>query len=103
MTTDKYAEYEAKLARLRDMAEEIRPANKQALSEFLRPLGLVTVTIDFDGSGDSGQFEPAMGFDADMTLLPVPDGQLAVQVADFETSTVISQIKSVHHVVARHH
>ena len=37
------------------------PHNKQVLFDALTAAGIVVVTIAFDGSGDSGQFEQPVG------------------------------------------
>lgn len=58
---------------------ELRPANKEALFGVLANLGIVSVTVSFDGYGDSGQIESVDACNAGGAVdLPQVDVEIAV-------------------------
>ena len=57
MIDAQFAAYEARCTKAAALATEILPHNKQVLFDALSAAGIDVVTIEFDGSGDSGQFE----------------------------------------------
>ncbi len=88
MTDIQFAAYEAKREAAAKLANEILPHNKQVLFDALAAAGIVLVTITFDGSGDSGQFEQLAGFDAENHEVPVPTADITVRSVNFDLSTV---------------
>lgn len=61
-------------------AEEI-VGLKASLFDFLQAQGIILVTVDFDGSGDSGQIEDMFAFDAQGEVA-LPEDKLSVAGAD---------------------
>jgi hypothetical protein len=55
-------------------AEDIRARNKQILFAALAEAGIHRVTVEYDGSGDSGQIENIEAWSADNKRLPFPTG-----------------------------
>jgi len=56
----------------------LRPANKSAIFAALAGAGIATVTVSFDGYGDSGQIESFEARDAANTNLPLPDQTISI-------------------------
>lgn len=56
----------------------LRPANKMAVFAALAGAGIATVTVTFDGFGDSGQIESIEARDADNISIPLPDQTIAI-------------------------
>ena len=52
-------------------------ADKSAVFDVLAEIGIHTVTVRFDGYGDSGQIEGIYAFDAERKPVPLPDNRLA--------------------------
>jgi len=84
----KFAVYEAKCYRAAQLAAEILPANKALLFNALDQAGIAKITIDFEGSGDSGQFERPTAYDAEEKELPIPTIAIVIQAVDFERGTI---------------
>ena len=91
MIDAQFAAYEARCTKAAALATEILPHNKQVLFDALSAAGIDLVTVEFDGSGDSGQFEAPAGFDAENTEVAIPAGEITVKVVDFETGTIREQ------------
>ena len=88
MSNAQFAAYEAKCATAARLGAEILPHNKQVLFDAVAAAGIDVVTIWFDGSGDSGQFDAPMGFDAENREVVIPIGDITVKSVDFDTGTV---------------
>ena len=88
MSDAAFAAYEAKLAREAQLRAEALPHNKQVLFDALAAAGIVVVTITFDGSGDSGQFEQPVAFGAENNEQPVPAAPISIKAVQFETGTL---------------
>jgi hypothetical protein len=88
MSNAQFAAYEAKCATAARLGAEILPHNKQVLFDAVAAAGIDVVTIGFDGSGDSGQFDAPMGFDAENREVVIPTGDITVKSVDFDTGTV---------------
>lgn len=56
----------------------LRPANKSAVFAALAGAGIATVTVSFDGYGDSGQIESIEARDAADTDIPLPDQTIGI-------------------------
>lgn len=52
-----FADWEAERRAHAEATDALRPANKAALFGTLAAAGITTVTVEFDGYGDSGQIE----------------------------------------------
>jgi hypothetical protein len=91
MVDAQFAAYEARCTKAAALATEILPHNKQVLFDTLSAAGIDVVTVEFDGSGDSGQFEAPAGFDANNTEVAIPSGEITMKVVDFETGTIREQ------------
>jgi hypothetical protein len=89
MSNAQFAAYEAKCAAAARLGAEILPHNKQVLFDNLAAAGIDVVTIGFDGSGDSGQFDAPMGFDAENREVVIPTGDITVKSVDFDTGDYI--------------
>ena len=83
-----FAAYEGKCQRAAQLAEEILPANKAVLFNALEKAGIANITIDFEGSGDSGQFERPTAYDAEEQELQIPAIAIVIQAVDFERGTI---------------
>lgn len=70
-----YASWEAEAAKQRAaLAEKVAHA-KASLFDCLEDAGIILITVDFDGSGDSGQIEGIFAFD-EYGEVAVPDASL---------------------------
>ena len=94
-----FAVYEAKHAALRLHQAELRQRNETALFDALAAAGIASVLVNFDGSGDQGQIEAVMAFDAENTLVELPMGQIEQRKAAFGTLEVAAVLHSPREVV----
>jgi len=78
-----FSAYLAREAERDRINAELLPANKAALFGALAAAGIVTVTVTFDGCGDSGQIESVDARDAhgDVAL---PDDRIEIASAPWE-------------------
>lgn len=56
----------------------LRPANKVAVFAALAGAGIASVTVSFDGYGDSGQIESIVAHDAAHAEIPLPDRTISM-------------------------
>jgi hypothetical protein len=91
MIDTQFAAYEARCATAAALETEILPHNKQVLFDALSAAGIDVVTVEFEGSGDSGQFEAPAGFDAKNTEVPIPADEITVKIVEFETGAIREQ------------
>jgi hypothetical protein len=76
--TSDFADW-AKIEALRaELAAQILPRNKEALFEALARVGIATVTVTFDGCGDSGQIEEITARAADDCEMELPDEKIEI-------------------------
>lgn len=68
-------------------AAALRPANKAALFDALAAAGITSVTVTFDGYGDSGQIEDVTTQRGD-TIVDLPAGQVALSSAGWNSDGV---------------
>lgn len=92
MSDERFAAYEAKVARSAQLNAEILPHNKGLLFDTLAAAGIAVVTIDFDGYGDSGSFEQATAFDAENAEIPLPTADITVKAVVFETGAIEEKV-----------
>ena len=64
--------YQEQYAAARRLEAEILPRNKTVLFDALDDAGIATVTVEFEGSGDSGQMEKPCARTADDTIISLP-------------------------------
>jgi hypothetical protein len=95
MSDTQFAAYEAKCATAASLSAEILPHNKQVLFDALAAADIDIVTIGFDGSGDSGQFDAPAGFDVENREVAIPIGDITVKSVDFDTGTVFEHTANV--------
>jgi hypothetical protein len=69
------------------LIEAIRPANKAALFEALASAGITTVTVQFDGGGDSGQVETIEARIGE-NLVDLPDAKIEIALAHWGDSNI---------------
>jgi hypothetical protein len=79
------------------LAEQLA-AIKTILFDFLEARGIVLVTVDFDGYGDSGQIEEMFAFD-EHGALAVPKDRLSFATSDSDIITVKEDGEAVNDLV----
>jgi hypothetical protein len=55
--------------------DDVRARNKAILFAALAEAGIVKVSVEFDGAGDSGQIEDILSWNADGDSVPLPSGR----------------------------
>ena len=68
-------------------AAALRPANKAALFDALEAAGITTVTVTFDGYGDSGQIEDVTA-QCGETIVDLPPGQVSLASVTWNSDDV---------------
>lgn len=61
---------------------DVRAGNKSIVFAALAEAGIHRVTVDYDGSGDSGQIENVEAWDAANERMPFPSGVMVQLVSD---------------------
>lgn len=72
------ADIMAQLEAEKTQRANLRPANKAAVFAALASAGIATVTVTFDGCGDSGQIESIDVVDTSGTDMPLPEGTVSI-------------------------
>lgn len=65
------------------MEAQVLPANKAALFDALARHSIATVTVTFDGCGDSGQIEEIIARSTEDCEVPLPDETIAIALVDW--------------------
>ena len=78
------ADYDRKWDRFRERRSAAFPQTKAAIFVALEAAGIAQVTIEFEGSGDSGQMEQATGYTASNEPVDIPDALVAITQVDFD-------------------
>jgi len=94
-----FAAYEEKHATVRRMEAEVAPANKAALFEGLASAGIYTVTLMFDGSGDSGQIESLDAFSGENVIMPLPEAAIAFKEVVWGGLLVVTRQRGITDVI----
>ena len=68
-------------------AAALWPANKTAVLDALAAAGITTVTVTFDGSGDSGQIEDVIAQKGE-AIVDLPAGQVCLSSAVWNSDAV---------------
>ena len=92
MTEQGFDDYEAKYEAARRLEADILPGNKVVLFEALNAAGIATVTIEFEGSGDSGQMEPPCARMANETVVAIPDRQIDLKRIDWSLGLIAESL-----------
>ncbi|HTR34988.1 MAG TPA: hypothetical protein VMH80_03750 [Bryobacteraceae bacterium] len=71
-------DFTAKYRRHNEILAECNAFNKSAVFDALADSGITTVTVNFNGEGDSGQIEDVSAL-SDGVTVPVPDTQVDVR------------------------
>ena len=79
-------------------AEEIRAANKTVLFDLLAAAGIETVTVLFDGYGDSGQIE-RLDIEAGEGTIPLPLDRIEVACTTWENPEIERQTQTVQEAI----
>jgi len=79
-------------------AEEIRAANKAVLFDALAAAGVETVTVIFDGYGDSGQIE-RIDVEAGEGTILLPSDRIEIARTTWESPEIERQTLTVHEAV----
>ncbi len=77
-------EYERRDAHYRERRDAAFPITKAAILDALQAAGVARVTIEFEGSGDSGQMEQATAYDADEETVAFPEACIEIARVDFD-------------------
>lgn len=89
-----YAAYEAKRQAFTARAGELAATNKSALFAVLTDAGITTVTVQFDGYGDSGQVEEIAAHSGDKAA-ELPDATVEIASAVWGSDEVRRQSCSI--------
>jgi hypothetical protein len=95
MIHETFSAYQAKEDRARRLQKVVLPHNKELLFASLRSMGIMEVTIDFDGAGDDGCFQRAVGFDGANAEVAIPTAEIVIKTVVFDTGTVADAIITV--------
>ncbi len=90
-----YETYEAKCKAVAIRRAEMLPHNKGILFAALAAAEITLVTAEFDGSGDSGQLDEPVGFNATNTVVAIPKADITIKTVDFESGAVNEESTSV--------
>ncbi|MEO3431869.1 DUF6878 family protein [Inquilinus sp. CAU 1745] len=93
-----FARFEAEQRVRAEAADALRPRNKTALFAALAEAGVTTVTVEFDGYGDSGQIESidAKAGEADAEL---PDASVALVTLGWRDTDPTERAMSVREAI----
>jgi len=72
------ADIMAQIAKENATRASLLPANKTAVFAALAGAGIATVTVTFDGYGDSGQIESIEARDVEHIAVPLPDQTITI-------------------------
>lgn len=81
------ARYEEQAQRRAALAPAVAEFNKKALFDAVRPLGITSVEVTFDGYGDSGQLDEPSFVNATGAVDP-PVGEIEVQSVLYDGSGI---------------
>ena len=79
-------------------AEETRAANKAVLFDSLAAAGIETVTVIFDGYGDSGQIE-RIDVEPGEGAIPLPSGRIEILRTTWESPEIERQTLNVQEAI----
>jgi hypothetical protein len=83
---DSFARYEEQEKRRKTLAAELRLSTKTQLFNRLQSAGIASITVTFDGEGDSGQIEEISAFTRDNKPTAVPADSMTLRTAKFDGS-----------------
>jgi hypothetical protein len=91
ITSPDYKAYLARHAAAEALQAEILPANKAAIFDALVSADIQTITVAFDGCGDSGQIENTTAHDAAGVEHELPNATVAFHQVTFEALATVTQ------------
>jgi hypothetical protein len=93
-----YAAFDQKQREYARRAEQILAANKTVLFDALAVAGIETVTLTFDGYGDSGQIE-RIDVEAGEETTPLPSDRIEIVRTFYESPEIERQTQTVHEAI----
>ena len=87
-----FDEYESKYQAHHELEAETLPRNKAVLFDALAAAGIATVTVEFEGSGDSGQMEKPCARAADETVIDLPSQAVEIERVDWNLGPLKEQL-----------
>jgi hypothetical protein len=93
-----YAAFGQKQREYARRAEQILAANKTVLFDALAVAGIETVTVTFDGYGDSGQIE-RIDLEAGEETTPLPSDRIEIVRTFYESPEIERQTQTVHEAI----
>lgn len=101
ITSPDYEAYKAKLAVAEALEAEVVPLNKAAIFEALASSDIQTVTVGFDGYGDSGQIESMIACDEAGIECELSNTPVQYQEVSFQDAAITTQSVPLHEAIAR--
>jgi len=101
MNNPQFAAYEARCAVAAQLHAAILPDNKKVLFGALSAAGIAVVTIEFDGSGDSGQMESVTAVGPENEELALPIQAITIKDVDFTAGQVFEASTSIKEYLER--
>jgi hypothetical protein len=83
------------------LSARLRPANKADLFAILAGAGIATVTVEFDGYGDSGQIDSVDAIGKDGVVCALPATSITIRRALWGESEPVSEEMTVAEAVER--
>lgn len=96
---DGYSRYQRQEQRRRKLAADLRISTKAKLFDALEAADIASVTVTFDGQGDSGQIEDISPFCKANKPRKLPRRHLAIQTANHDGSSADEETLTVEQVL----
>jgi hypothetical protein len=68
---------------------EVNERNKQALFAALATTAITSITVNFDGEGDSGQIDDVVAY-TDASHVPIPEMQISLEYVGFGSMSQVT-------------
>ncbi len=95
MTEQPFVDYEANYRTFEKLEKGLLPRNKEVLFEAFTAARIASVTVTFDGCGDSGQMEDMSAVDLNDMTVSIPEWTINTRRADFHGLTVKEEATTV--------
>jgi len=96
-----YAKWEAERAREAELNAQVLSQNKAALFDVLAATGIATVTVVFDGYGDSGQVENIEAKTSDDKVVDLPSAEIEIALVEWGVDQPLPVRLGVHDAIER--
>lgn len=96
-----YAKWEAERAREAELIARVLPQNKAALFDVLAAVNIATVTVVFDGYGDSGQVENIEAKASDDNVVDLPSAVIEIALVEWGVDEPLPVRLGVRDVIER--